>query len=473
MKINPPKAIIGKEDPFEHTLFDRKEFAESLTGLLRNVEENLVIFVNAPWGEGKTTFAEMWRAQLKQRELDVIYFDAYAADYFDDPFVSFSGEILEFASKHLPGGKTIKESREFKDTAVEVGKRLAGLALKVGIRAATLNAVDATHLDELKEIGTEVASGVSEISADFIEKKIENYGVEKDALKKFKKSLEKLAAKVREKQKFPLTIIVDELDRCRPDFALGLLERIKHLFDVEGVAFVLLVNRNQIESYIQAVYGNVDAGAYLLKFGNLFVELPNQRHANSNFQYVNGRKEFCSRLVAHFEISSRVRNGRQVAIYMSVFANHFDLTLREIEKAFTIMAIYYSSVTQGQSNNDFLTSLLSIVKINISFGGITQTTPRIGFTRIQAGVVGKFRERAERDFGDARRVAVRFAEHIGIMVGRVWVGIIHEDDAGRAGVQRERASGGDAVRSRAERITIKRGAADIGIARRRINGEET
>jgi tRNA A37 threonylcarbamoyladenosine biosynthesis protein TsaE len=59
MKINPPKAIIGKEDPFEHTLFGRKEFAESLTSLLRNVEENMVIFVNAPWGEGKTTFAEM------------------------------------------------------------------------------------------------------------------------------------------------------------------------------------------------------------------------------------------------------------------------------------------------------------------------------------------------------------------------------------------------------------------------------
>ena len=234
MKINPPKAIIGKEGPFEHALFGRKEFAESLTNLLRNVEESLVIFVNAPWGEGKTTFAEMWRAQLKQRNLDVIYFDAYAADYFDDPFVSFSGEILELADKHLPGGKELSERQEFKETAVAVGKRLAGLVVKVGLRAASLGAVESAHVDELKEIAT----GISEIGADAIGKKIENYGVEKDALKKFKESLEKLAAKVREKQKFPLTIIVDELDRCRPDFALGLLERIKHLFDVKDVAFV-------------------------------------------------------------------------------------------------------------------------------------------------------------------------------------------------------------------------------------------
>jgi hypothetical protein len=359
MKINPPKAIIGKEDPFEHTLFGRKEFAESLTSLLRNVEENLVIFVNAPWGEGKTTFAEMWRAQLNQRNLDVIYFDAFAADYFDDPFVSFSGEILELADKKLSEGKGLIERQEFKQTAVEVGKRLTSLVAKVGLRAITFNAVEPAHLEELKEI----AAGVSEIGADVIEKEIENYTTEKDALKKFKESLAKLASKVREEQKFPLTIIVDELDRCRPDFALGLLERIKHLFDVKDVAFVLLVNRNQIENYIRTVYGSGDAEAYLLKFGNLFVDLPNQRHANSNFQYVSGRKEFCLRLVGHFDISSRVRNGHQVAIYMTVLANHFDLTLREIEKAFTSMAIYYSSITQEQSNNDFLTSLLSILKI--------------------------------------------------------------------------------------------------------------
>ena len=360
MKINPPKAVIGKEDQFEHTLFGRKEFADSLTNLLRNVEENLVVFVNAPWGEGKTTFSEMWRAQLKKRDhLDVIYFDAYAADYFDDPFVAFSGEIIEFADKHLPGGKELSERREFKETAVEVGKRIAGLAMKIGLRAASLNAVDSTHVEEFKEI----AAGISEVGADVIEKKIENFGVEKDALLKFKVSLAKLAAKVREKQKFPLTIIVDELDRCRPDFALSLLERIKHLFDVEGVAFVLLVNRKQIENYIRTVYGGSDAESYLLKFGSLFVDLPNQQHAEANSYYVNGRKEFCHRLYTHFELSKKVRDGRILVACMNVFSNHFELTLREIEKAFVIMAIHYNSIPPDHSRNEFLTTLLAALKI--------------------------------------------------------------------------------------------------------------
>ncbi|HXI71552.1 MAG TPA: P-loop NTPase fold protein [Verrucomicrobiae bacterium] len=368
MKINPPKAIIGKEDPFEHTLFRRKEFAESLTNLLRNVEENLVIFVNAPWGEGKTTFAEMWKTQLEKRDhLNVIYFDAYAADYFDDPFVSFSGEILEFADKHLPDGKKLKERREFKKTAVEVGKRLAGLAVKVGIRAATLNAFDEKHEGELKKIGDELVTGVSEISADVIEKKIEKYGEEKDALRAFKKSLEKLADKVQENQKFPLTIIVDELDRCRPDFALGLLERIKHLFDVKGVAFVLLVNRNQIENYIRTVYGGSDAESYLLKFGSLFIDLPNQGSASNSQEYQKGVKEYCHSLVSHYGFPAQTVDTHFFATSMGIFANHFGLTLREIEKAFTVAAIYFSSSTpdrfSNRSENVWLIALLSILKI--------------------------------------------------------------------------------------------------------------
>jgi predicted KAP-like P-loop ATPase len=190
MKINPPQAPIGEKDPFEHALFGRKQFAESLTNLLRNVEENLVVFVNAPWGEGKTTFTQMWRESLKRQQLETIYFDAFAADYFDDPFIAFSSEILEFAGKNLPGGKELEECIEFKKTAIEVGKRVAGFALKSGLRAVSLGLVQGEEIQNLME-------GIAEISADVITEKIEKHEQEKDALKDFKKSLEKLAAKVR------------------------------------------------------------------------------------------------------------------------------------------------------------------------------------------------------------------------------------------------------------------------------------
>jgi len=358
MKISPPRLAIDPTNPFKDALFDRKDFGESLTQLLRNVSESLVIFVNAPWGEGKTTFAEMWRASLRQQKLEVIYFDAYAADYFDDPFVSFSGEILAMVDERLnERGKA--ERREFKETAVAVGKRLAGLAVKVGLRAATLGAVESAHLSELKDIGSEIATGVSEIGADIVEKKIENYSSEKDALAAFKKSLKKLAAVVRDEQDFPLTVIVDELDRCRPDFALGLLERIKHLFDVEGVAFMLLVNREQIESYIRAIYGTgVDAASYLLKFGDLFVDLPNHQPI---FHSEKGRMEYCRDLFRHYGFSGR--NGDTLGRSINTLVTHFDMTLREIERVFTIMSLYYGSLPEGHLTHDFLIPLLSVLKV--------------------------------------------------------------------------------------------------------------
>lgn len=362
MKLHPPRVIIDPDEPFKNALFERKDLAQSLTSLLRNVTEGLVVFVNAPWGEGKTTFAQMWQAHLKIQKLDVIYFDAYAADYFDDPFVSFSGEILELADKKLKTGKGIAARRtEFKKTAIEVGKRLAGLTVKVGLKAATMGAVDATHIAELKEIGGDVASGVSEIGADIIEKKIEGYSAEKDALKVFKQSLSKLASVIREEQGFPLTIIVDELDRCRPDFALKLLERIKHLFDVEGVAFVLLVNRDQIESYVRTVYGErVDASAYLLKFANVFVDLPSQP---SMFRHGKGREEYCRMLFQHYAFDDAVKDGGFLSRSLNTLVSHFRPTLREIEKTFTVMALYYSSLPPGQLTNEFLVAMLSILKI--------------------------------------------------------------------------------------------------------------
>lgn len=77
-------------------------------------------------------------------------------------------------------------------------------------------------------------------------------------------------------QHAPLIIMVDELDRCRPDFAIALLEDIKHLFSVEGVVFVLAVEKEQLKKCINATYGLNRKGAhtYLGKFIDMTLELP-------------------------------------------------------------------------------------------------------------------------------------------------------------------------------------------------------
>lgn len=72
-----------------------------------------------------------------------------------------------------------------------------------------------------------------------------------------------------------LVIFVDELDRCRPDFAVQLLERIKHYFDLENITFVFSVNCEQLIYTIQKFYGeNFDAGRYLGRFFDQIIHLP-------------------------------------------------------------------------------------------------------------------------------------------------------------------------------------------------------
>jgi hypothetical protein len=69
--------------------------------------------------------------------------------------------------------------------------------------------------------------------------------------------------------------LIDELDRCRPSFALETLERVKHLFDVPGVVFVLFVHGPALHSAIRRTYGQqIDPSAYLRKFISLTLSMP-------------------------------------------------------------------------------------------------------------------------------------------------------------------------------------------------------
>ncbi|EKO3839574.1 hypothetical protein NTE14_005354, partial [Vibrio harveyi] len=61
MKLIVPELEINEDSPFSSDLFEREKFAEKLTNLIRNVEDNLVISLDANWGEGKSTFIRMWR----------------------------------------------------------------------------------------------------------------------------------------------------------------------------------------------------------------------------------------------------------------------------------------------------------------------------------------------------------------------------------------------------------------------------
>jgi len=73
-----------------------------------------------------------------------------------------------------------------------------------------------------------------------------------------------------------LIFIIDELDRCRPDYSVQVLEQIKHFFSVPGIVFVLAIDKEQLCNAIRGYYGTdlIDADEYLKRFVDLEYTLP-------------------------------------------------------------------------------------------------------------------------------------------------------------------------------------------------------
>ena len=278
MRLTLPSLKIGETDGFDNTdLFGLAEFGDRLANLVCNLEDPLVIALDGPWGSGKSTFVQQWAGLLRRRHIPVILFDAFANDHQDDAFIALAGEITALADAKR------EAARDFLSKAKKVGRVLTPLTVRALMRAATLGLL---ATEDLESLGADVqaaikdtASDASAVTESLIEERLKKAKEDRDTVEAFRKSLSALARQLAGSTKpesgGTLVVIIDELDRCRPPFALNVLERVKHLFSVENVCFVLVAHLPQLEAVVRSSYGlDVDARAYLEKFFHLRVTLP-------------------------------------------------------------------------------------------------------------------------------------------------------------------------------------------------------
>jgi hypothetical protein len=93
MLIRPKKLAIDPKNPFAMDKLGRAESATLLTQLVERVDTPFVLSLSAKWGNGKTTFVEMWRHHLNENKIRSLYFSAWESDFSADPLVSFIGEM--------------------------------------------------------------------------------------------------------------------------------------------------------------------------------------------------------------------------------------------------------------------------------------------------------------------------------------------------------------------------------------------
>jgi hypothetical protein len=316
------------ENPFAGDLFSRRHLANKLTGLISRLAEGCVLAVDAPWGEGKTWFGKNWQSELDATGFPTVMIDAFRQDYADDPFLMICGEILA----------QIHDDDSAKGKLTEAGRKVAK-ALIPALAKATINFGGRVILgsadlsEDIRKAAEEIDNGVADAIEKRLAKRLDEYESDRRSVEGFASVLHEYA----QQQDKPLVVIVDELDRCRPDFAVRTVERIKHFFDVPGVVFVLLVNRPQLEAAVKGVYGSdVDASGYLGKFVQFWLRLPKAQSVDGCSNDHN--QVYCGELARRYGLN-RKEGHRGFQEQFAAFATLSGLSLRDLERGYTLFSL--------------------------------------------------------------------------------------------------------------------------------------
>lgn len=283
MKIVPPEPSVNLyEDGFEEQdLLQRKRLGDALSDLLNRIEDPLVVALDGRWGTGKTYFLKRWvGAHARKDDGDaaaVVYFDAFAHDSLGDPLpalVSALEERLLRSDADNPKEEYKKKIQAMKEAAFRLMKPIARAGLNASGASVVVSAAD------------EFAKAQSNEAADSFYRFWKTEEGRRDAMQKFRQAIESLAAsKEGSGTGSTVVIVIDELDRCRPDYALELIEVIKHFFTVPRLHFVLGVNLRALENMVRARYGaRFEAHAYLSKFIQVTLDLPDEFTDDTNRQ---------------------------------------------------------------------------------------------------------------------------------------------------------------------------------------------
>jgi len=344
MKLKHYDIDINPEQPFANCKLEREKYATILTSLVGSYADGFVLAINNEWGTGKTTFVKMWQQKLINEGFKTLYFNAWENDFENGALTAFMSEL---------------SSLQEKDTKTLFKRVLAkGAVLSKSILPILLKAVIAKHLD--KEVLKELSEGIVDDANELLQSQIQEYASKKEGLKDFRTSLEAFVEKSSSDK--PIVFIIDELDRCRPDYAVDVLEKVKHFFGVPGIVFALSIDKVQLGNAIRGVYGSdrMNADEYLRRFIDLEYAIP-EPNTELYCKYLFDYFDFAVFFNSHERRQHGVfRDDAGYFLDLSIKLFQKDkLTLRQQEKIYAHARV----ALQGFSSNNYIFPTLFLVLI--------------------------------------------------------------------------------------------------------------
>ncbi|QCX00763.1 hypothetical protein FGM00_11830 [Aggregatimonas sangjinii] len=324
MNIKHSEIEINSENPFANCKLDRQKYAQVLTDIIDSYADGFVLAINNKWGTGKTTFVKMWEQELKNKKYQTVYFNAWENDFENNPLTALMGELKTLTTQVT--------EREFKLTL----KKAATLTKHIAPIVAQTVAERYINTEGIKDAIVGVTKGLS----DVFENDVNEYSKKKKGISEFRESLSKFIADTNKGK--PVVFIIDELDRCRPNYAVSILEQIKHFFSVPNIVFVLSIDKKQLGNAIRGVYGSdkIDADEYLRRFIDIEYSIP-EPESDLFYNYLYdyfGFDEFLNspERIEHSELQQD--KERFLLICKLLFTNSA-IPLRQQEKIFALARI--------------------------------------------------------------------------------------------------------------------------------------
>ncbi|MDG5900850.1 hypothetical protein E2650_13310 [Shewanella xiamenensis] len=321
--INQAKYVDWQEKyTFDNCLLNRGEYGEFLADYITGEHDGFVLNLNGGWGSGKTEFLKRFYSLLLKRNHPVIYIDAWESDFSKDPLTVVTSELLTQLEAFNYNLDSIEEVERFKTLC---GRFIKGLA--VGVSAY----LSKQYLGDPSIIGNAVQQAISGEPDSLLTVLSTEHQELVSAIQQIRITLGEVAGKLAGSAKLPVVVLVDELDRCRPNYAIEMLEVIKHFFKTDNFVFVVATDTDQLVHSIAAVYGvGFDAAQYLKRFFDRKASLaePDLVHYLSSKLLDNEPYSYVYPFPVGFYADLRTLKIETIA----KLANYYQLKIRDVDQ---------------------------------------------------------------------------------------------------------------------------------------------
>ena len=334
--LRPNELPVSPERPYARDLLEREPFGDALTRLVDYGSGSGVVLIDAGWGNGKTTFLKMWAQKARNDGKFVASLNAWDGDYRDSPLDYISERFARELEIQFP---TTFIRRWWNRFLKFVSFLRASLRRMLAVGAAATAPADggaawvgAVALDELisslRDLKGSGSVDVARLNS---------------VTEKLRRAVNILSERGGDQPPTRFVVVIDELDRCRPDYAVRFMEMVKHVFEVDHVTFVVAANSTELAHAMRGVYGSeFDSERYLERFFDIRLQLPPGTREHFVAQAVED-----ARLQKAFgrefppDVLDDSLTAEQIVIYM---LQHSTLSLREIHKTLNhikVMLLFY------------------------------------------------------------------------------------------------------------------------------------